>query len=121
MTESSRMSIIAQAGRDARTRQSAKSPSELIAEARLDVGPAQEGQIQDRLSEMPQTCRMTYLKAMRGKSMAAGIKAFCQACLAWDSFRTEIPNCTDLACPLYCYRPYRARRGHSEATAGRHD
>lgn len=109
MSEAERMSALRQAGHQARRHRAAQDAQELLSEARLDVGPAAEGQIRDRLSEMPQSCRMTYLKAMRGKSTASAIKAFCQMCMGWASFRTEIPNCTDLACPLYCYRPYRPR------------
>lgn len=84
-----------------------KSPSELLSEARLDVGPVIEAQIRDRVSQMPKTCVRTYLRAMGGRSMTGAIKAFCQMCMGWQDFRPGIRDCTDPACPLYPYRPYR--------------
>ena len=79
--------------------------SQLIQDARLGVGPTQEAAIKSRLAQMPETCRKTYLRAMQGRSMAAGIKAFCTECVGWD--RNEVVRCTALACPLYPYRPFR--------------
>ena len=49
-------------------------------------------------------------KAYEGNSKAAGIKAKCLDCCCWQ--RTEITNCTVLACPLWPYRPY---QGSDEA------
>ncbi len=83
----------------------AKSDSELISEARLDVGGVVEGKIAKRLSQMPPLSKRTYLKAMRGKSMAAGIKANCMECIGWE--RIAVRRCTSPACPLYPYRPFR--------------
>lgn len=84
-----------------------KSPRELLSEARLDVGPTAEALIADRVSQMPKTCVRTYLRAMRGRSLTNGIRAFCQMCMGWDDFRAGVRDCTDPACPLYPYRPYR--------------
>jgi len=70
-------------------------------------GPRQQEQVLSRLEKMPPTARTTYLRAMKGGSRQTGIKAFCQMCFGWDHPRAEIPQCTDLACPLYPYRPYR--------------
>jgi len=78
--------------------------SQLIQDARLDVGPAQESAIAKRLSDMPETCRRTYLRAMQGKSLSAAVKAFCMECVSWD--RGEVARCTAPACPLYPYRPF---------------
>lgn len=71
--------------------------------ARLD--PARRASVEKRLSQMPPTCRNNYLKAVSGKSPAAGIKAFCMECVCWD--RAEVAGCTSLACPLYAYRPFK--------------
>jgi len=47
----------------------------------------------------------TYDRAVSGKSLRAAANAQCLECVCWQ--RIEITNCTDLACPLYAYRPYR--------------
>ena len=83
--------------------------SQLIQDARLDVGPTQESAIAKRLSDMPETCRRTYLRAMQGRSLAAAVKAFCMECVGWD--RSEVARCTAPACPLYPYRPFGRERG----------
>jgi hypothetical protein len=49
--------------------------------------------------------RATYDRAVSGKSLRAAVNAQCLECVCWQ--RIEITNCTDLACPLYAYRPYR--------------
>ncbi len=67
--------------------------------------PARESAITERLSEMPESCRATYLKAARGKaSPRVAIKAFCMECVCWD--REEVRLCTAPACPLWMYRPF---------------
>jgi hypothetical protein len=38
--------------------------------------------------------------------MKAAIKAQCLECMGWS--RKDIDGCTDLACPLYPYRPFQA-------------
>ena len=85
-------------------KRSAKSVDQLMQNARLDFGEAQESAVARRLSDMPETCRRTYLRAMRGRSLAAAVKAFCMECVSWD--RQEVARCTALACPLYPYRPF---------------
>ena len=91
-------------------KRSTKSVDQLMQEARLDVGLAQESAIAKRLSDMPETCRRTYLRAMQGRSLAAAVKAFCMECVSWD--RQEVALCTAPACPLYPYRPFgREERG----------
>lgn len=62
-------------------------------------------QIDERRAEMPEIHRANYDKALRGKSMKAGIKAFCLECVCWQ--KEEVRLCTSLACPLYSYRPYK--------------
>jgi len=90
-------------------KRSAKSVDELVQDARLDVGAAQASAIAKRLSDMPETCRRTYLRAMQGRSLAAAVKAFCLECVSWE--RQEVARCTAPACPLYPYRPFGRERG----------
>ena len=71
--------------------------------SRLD--PARRSAAEDRLSQMPRLYRNTYLRAVGGKSPAAGIKAFCLECVGWQ--RAEVVRCTAQACPLWSYRPFR--------------
>ena len=80
-----------------------QSPEELLKHANLDLLPPAEAKVLDRIKQMPAPCRLTYVKAMRGNSHAAAIKAFCQMCMGWH--KAEVPLCTDPACPLFPYRP----------------
>jgi hypothetical protein len=64
-----------------------------------------EEQIQQRLDQMPATCRGAYKKAVAKKSMRAALNSFCLECVGYQ--RVEITACTDKACPLWAYRPYR--------------
>ena len=65
-----------------------------------------ESAIAARVTQMPGSCRATYLKATRGKaSPRVAIKAFCAECVGWD--RAEVTRCTDTVCPLWMYRPFR--------------
>ena len=92
-------------GREAKARQAALSPLERVQNARLDLSPTQEAAVADRVSQMPETCRANYLRALRGKSLAAGVKAFCLECTGWN--RQAARECTSPACPLHPYRPCR--------------
>ncbi len=66
-----------------------------------------EEQIAERREQMPKIHRANYDKAMKGRSMKAATKAFCLMCVQWQ--KEEVRLCTDLACSLYPYRPYRNR------------
>lgn len=66
-----------------------------------------EQQIVERREQMPKIHRANYDKAMKGRSMKAATKAFCLMCVCWQ--KEEVKLCTDLACPLYPYRPYKSR------------
>jgi len=66
-----------------------------------------EKQIAERREQMPKIHRANYDKAMKGRSMKAATKAFCLMCVQWQ--KEEVRLCTDLACPLYPYRPYKSR------------
>jgi hypothetical protein len=67
--------------------------------------PTRRAAVKDRLSQMPKTGRSTYLRAVGGRSPKSAIKAFCLECVGWQ--RAEVARCTDLACPLWAYRPFR--------------
>jgi hypothetical protein len=67
-----------------------------------------EEAIEKRLAAMPVKCRGHYEKAMRGRSMKAAITAQCLECVLW--VRKEVELCTDVACPLYPYRPFQVVR-----------
>ena len=64
----------------------------------------------ERLSQMPETCKGIYKKAMTGKRRGQAVKAFCQECMGY--VREEIKLCSDTGCPLYPYRP----KGRQKAT-----
>lgn len=68
-----------------------------------DLDPARRTPVAQRLKEVPLRFRGTYLRAVSGRSMAAGIKAHCQECFGWEA--NGPATCTALACPLYAYRP----------------
>ena len=61
--------------------------------------------IQKRLNDIPIMYKNHYRKAMTGRCRTAAVKAFCLECMGWQ--RTEVRNCTSVACPLYLYRPYK--------------
>lgn len=63
-----------------------------------------EEAIQKRLKEVLPLYKGHYLRAVKGKSRPAAIKAFCLECIGWE--RKEITQCTALACPLWPVRPY---------------
>jgi len=93
-------------GHAAKKAAAAKTVAELVREAGFDPEGVQGRQIVARVSQMPRMCIVTYLRAMRGRSLRAAAKAHCQMCMGWDDFREGIRGCTDRACPLYPYRPY---------------
>lgn len=57
-----------------------------------------------RLSQMPESLRLRYSKAVLGKASAQSrIKSFCVECQGYQ--KLEVANCTDKGCPLYGLRP----------------
>ena len=73
---------------------------------RTDAQGTREAAIADRVSQMPKSAVRTYLTATRGKaSPRVAVKAFCIECVTWN--RAEVARCTDTACPLWMYRPFR--------------
>ena len=63
-------------------------------------------QIAERLTQIPESQRRAYIKAVEHKSMAAAVKSFCYECVGY--VREEVKLCTDIACPLWMYRPGRS-------------
>ncbi len=67
---------------------------------------SRQEQIAERLAQIPESQQKGYLKTSQGKaSPRAAIKAFCCECMGYD--RGEVTLCSDLACPLYLYRPFK--------------
>ena len=60
-------------------------------------------QIAERRAQIPKLYQGTYDKAVGGRSRRAAMHAFCLECCGWQI--KEVFLCTDLACPLYPYRP----------------
>ena len=97
------------ASRASRQNRKANTPVGVIFQARLALDPTRRASVLRRLSAMPTNYRQTYIRAVRGKSPTAGLKAFCLECAGWD--RAMITLCTDEGCPLWPYRPYQGLRG----------
>ena len=57
-----------------------------------------------RLNDAPESCKGVLIRAYRGRSPAAGIKAFCLQCVGY--VRADVRDCTALGCPLFLYRPF---------------
>jgi len=104
--QSTEMADLNARSQESRKVRAAQTPQELVREAGFDPEGVQGRQMVARVSEMPKTCIVTYLRAMRGRSLQAAVKAHCQMCMGWDDFREGIRGCTDRACPFYPYRPY---------------
>ena len=66
-----------------------------------------EEQIRKRREQMPKIHQAAYKSAVSGKSRKNAVKSFCLMCVGWQ--KEEVRLCTDLACQLYPYRPYRER------------
>jgi len=60
--------------------------------------------IQQRRNDKPTVYQKNYKKAMTGRSRSAAVKAFCLECMG--RHRTEVRDCSSVACPLHPYRPY---------------
>jgi hypothetical protein len=87
-------------------RELSKDAKAIVASMSLKATGSDLDKITSRVAEMPQICRLTYLKAMQGDSPTSGIKAFCAMCMGWEDYRAGVRDCTDTACPIYPYRPY---------------
>jgi hypothetical protein len=60
------------------------------------------------LSDNAPKKKTLFERAYVGRSMKAGIKAFCLDCQGVDV--AAVRDCTADACPLWAYRPYRVKR-----------
>ena len=60
-------------------------------------------QIEQYRAQIPKLYRGIYDKAISGRSRKAAMHSFCVECCGYQI--AEVYNCTDLACPLYPYRP----------------
>lgn len=56
--------------------------------------------------DIPKLYKPVYDKAVAGQSRSTGIKAFCLKCCLWQWKLVRL--CTNSACPLFAYRPYKA-------------
>ena len=61
--------------------------------------------IEKRLNDMPSAYKNNYRKALTGKNRPAAVKSFCLECMGWQ--RTEVTQCTSVACPLFLYKPFK--------------
>lgn len=73
-------------------------------------------QIEKRLNQIPESHRAKYEKAAARKSMRAAVNSQCLECVGY--LTKEVSMCTDLACPLYLYRPYQKRSKTDEIAVG---
>lgn len=80
----------------------ASNAHQLVKTALPSLLPAQLAQVAERCEQMPRKYRQCYVRAMRGKSMKAAIRAQCHECLGWE---TPPAECSAPACSLYHYRP----------------
>ena len=77
---------------------------------------SRQEQIAERMAQIPESQQKGYLKAAHGKaSPRSAIKAFCCECMGYE--RAEVTVCTDLACPLFLFRPFRTARPEQRMTA----
>ena len=87
----------------AQARSLAKNVDELVSAGLPGVSEARKAAILHRARQMPESSRRTYVRACAG-SRTAAIKAQCMECLGWS--RSDVRQCTALACPLWPVRPY---------------
>ena len=71
-------------------------------------GPPARDPVARRLAAMPQSHRNTYRRAVTGKSLRAGVTAFCAECVGYD--REAVRTCPAVACPLWRVRPWQQKR-----------
>jgi hypothetical protein len=69
-----------------------------------DAESLRKQKIVRRLAEIPKKYRKIYKKAVETNNKTEAVKAFCLECVCWQ--KSEIINCSCLACPLYGLRPF---------------
>lgn len=62
--------------------------------------------ITQRFASIPKMYQGTWVRALQGRSKAAGIKAKCQDCVGWEDVAKNVSTCKAVTCPLWPYRPY---------------
>ncbi len=73
-----------------------------------DVDAKRRSLVSKRLENTPKKLKNRYLSAALGKaSIRSAVRSFCLECIGWE--REEVTKCTAYACPLYLYRPFRAK------------
>ncbi len=86
-------------------RQDAKTTRESLVESEPDP---KDGVRAEFLRAQNESQRGVFERAYSGRSAAAGIKAKCIDCCCGQ--RVEVEKCSDVACPLWEYRPYRKKQ-----------
>ena len=94
------------------TDQACRKPAEgggfSVEDALSNVGEARRPRVAKRLSDMPVSARLGYIRAASGvASPRQAIKAFCYECCGYD--RHAVTTCPARVCPLWPYRPGRRR------------
>ena len=60
-----------------------------------------------RCQDVPPKYRKAYLRVLEDRaSPRQAIKVMCMDCIGWEV--KEVANCQSVACPLYCFRPFKA-------------
>lgn len=67
-----------------------------------------------RVKQIPLPILPQYIRALKKKSRASAINAFCCECMGWVNYSEEIKNCTDGGCPLYSHRPYKQGKNEQD-------
>ncbi len=94
--------------------------SDAIRERLSVLEPKKRAMVEKRAADVPISARGGYVRSALGEaSPRQAIKAFCLECVYW--IRSEVTQCTALACPLYEYRPFAAKRIENEVTEGVED
>ncbi len=75
---------------------------ELAPETTIAAASVPNADQMKRLEEIPPRQRPVFLRAWRGNSRKAALRAFCLECMGYES--AEVNRCTARACPLYPYR-----------------
>jgi len=73
-----------------------------------------DAEVEKRLNQIPESRKAKYKKAVSGKSLRAAVNSMCLECVGYST--REVSLCTDLACPLYMYRPYQKRSKTDDLT-----
>jgi hypothetical protein len=73
-------------------------------ETKTNIEEKRQAAIDKNTADIPSKYRKIYNRAVKGGSSRAAITAFCLTCVNWK--KSEVKNCTSLACPLWAFRSY---------------